>query len=1153
MHTSHRDRLSKIQDFDQLVDYLRDEMDWPIERDNFEDYVFEYTPEELGIEAKNAAIIEEIKRLRPFYVNQPWGIFFVKFEPKHLPVVALRRILGRFASKQPSRFGSGQRRRWEIEDLLFISNYGQGKQRKITFAHFTPVPKNQRSPVLKVLDWDDRDTSLHLDRIDRQLREYLAWPSNSDDVDAWRKRWRDAFTVQHRQVVNTSKELSVCLAELARRIRERIKTALEIETENGYVTRLLKSFQKTFAHDIDRDDFADMVAQTIAYGLLSARITNPKQNATSDLTNYMRTNPLLNEFMSIFLNMGARENEIDFDELGVVEVEEFLNAADMESVVRDFGDRNPREDPVIHFYENFLAEYDKEKKVKRGVFYTPRPIVSYIVKSIDALLRSRFGLTDGLADISSWDDVSRQNEGIRIPDNISPEADFVQILDPAAGTGTFLVEVIELIHSTLKTKWQGLGYSEGRIASLWNEYVPQHLLPRLYGYELLMAPYVIAHFKVSLKLYETGYRFDSNERARIYLTSTLEPAKGSQQLILASEIPALKNEVLQVDEIKNAVRYTVVLGNPPYSGHSANKGGWIKKLLRGDPGDVENYFSVGGEPLNERNPKWLNDDYVKFTRFAHWQIERTGQGIIGFITNHGYLDNPTFRGMRESLAATFPTQYLLDLHGNANKKECSPDGSKDENVFDIRQGVAIGLFVKSPVEEKSTCNHANLWGKREQPDGTGKYDFLEKNNVRTTKWEVISPEAVQWFFIPYDNTLGDEYEAGWRLNDIFPVHLAGIVTARDKLTIQFTEEEMRRVITDFASRDVEDARRQYGLRKDTDWKVFKAQEDIKMGGGICPILYRPFDTRFTYYSGRSAGFIYGPRPEVMRHMLAGENLSITFHKREELRIGYSHFFCSRVLTEHGLTSSKTTNYQAPLYLYTDMLKTSSPLFGKWQEAINGRIPNLNSSFIDQFSTALRLQFVSDGRGNLHKTYGPEDVFAWIYAIVHSIGYRKRYDIQLKLDFPCIPLPGSSTLFRRLALMGYDLLALHLLESSKLNNLTPTYFGPRNIQIGSVGWMKGVVWLNAGKVIAGNGYRATTHGTFGFQGVPEETWDFRIGSYQVLQKWLAYRKGHLLSDDDIAHYSKIIIALNETILIMARIDEAIESHGAWPAAFRQTMT
>ena len=1139
MQLDHRAHLSGVQNFVQLVDYLRDEMDWPISMENFEESTFDYRIEELGIDARNAAKIQEIKRLRPFDAKQPWGIFFIQFEPKYLPIVALRRILGRFARKQRDVDG-GERRRWLIEDLLFVSISGQDQQKRFTFAHFTPIQGNHGLPVLRVLNWDHRDTVLHLEYVDQKLRECLVWPGDQDDKDAWRKQWRDAFTVQYGHVVKTSRELSVRLAELAQKIRKQTKTALEIETERGYITRLLKSFQKILVHDINHDGFSDMVAQTITYGLLSARITNPKQSTAIDLTSHMRTNPLLNEMMAIFLNIGIGQKEIDFDELGIFEVEEFLNNTDMESVIRDFGDRNPREDPVIHFYESFLAEYDKEKKVERGVFYTPRPVVSYIVNSIDTLLRSKFNLADGLADTSSWGDVARRNKNVRIPDNISHESDFVQILDPAVGTGTFLVEVIELIHNTLKKKWHDQGHSKERIESLWNEYVPKHLLSRLYGYEFLMAPYVIAHFKISLKLYETGYHFNSNERARIYLTNTLEPAKDLSQLVFNFAIIALANEVSEVDEVKRKMRFTVVLGNPPYSGESANKGKWIRKLLRGHSGKqtVGNYFHVNGEPLNERNPKWLNDDYVKFIRFAHWQIERTGQGIIGFITNHSYLDNPTFSGMRESLVATFPIQFLLDLHGSTKKNstflnDCKDE--KDENVFNIQQGVAIGIFVKPTKVREPLYNHANLRGRRE----TGKYNFLEKNNVRTTKWEAISPVLPYLFFIPHDSKLWDEYKSGWKLTDIFSVNSVGIVTARDKLTIQFTEKEMERVVEEFVVLDAEDARRYYELNKDSrDWKVKLAQEDIRdQDGEVYPILYRPFDTRFTYYSGKSRGFICRPRPEVMRHMLRGRNLGL-ISCRQQSQIGIEWRNCSvtRTIAESCAISNKTKEigYLFPLYTFEETMESGE---------IRGydQVLNLAPAFKRAFEKA-------DGFDLETGIARPEDIFAWILAILHSTSYRERYGQQLKYDFPHIHLPKRRDIFRILTAAGHDLIALHLLESPRLDDPISTYFGKKNALVSKVGWSDGTVWLNAEEVNTSKGYRAVKGGTFGFQGVPEKVWDFHIGSYQALPKWLAYRKGRSLTDEDITHYFRIIVALNEIIRIMAKIDEAIESRGGWLEAF-----
>ena len=1155
MKTDHRTHLSQIQDFEELVEYLRSKMDWPVGIDNFVENTFEYEPEELGIDATNSAKIKEIKRLRPLHVNQPWGIFFVKFEPKYLPVVALRRILGRFVQKNTYTSGSEEGPKWATEDLLFVSNCGQGENRRITFAHFTPPREAQGLPKLKIIDWNDQDTGLHLDHVGNQLTKYLLWPSDENDVNAWCTQWRKAFTVSHGYVVSTSKELSDRLAELARRIRKRIQTALEIETENGPITQLLKNFQKTLAHDIDRDGFADMVAQTITYGMLSARITDSEKSASKDLTTHLRTHPLLSELMALFLSMDTNHGYVNYDELGVIEVEEFLKNTDIESVVRDFGDRNPREDPVIHFYEDFLAKYDQGKKVERGVFYTPRPVVSYIVKSIDALLRDQFYLKDGLADTSSWGDVLiRCNETMEIPDGVSAEADFVQILDPATGTGTFLVEVIGLIHQTMVKKWQDAGYSDDKISSSWNEYVPKHLLPRLFGYEILMAPYVIAHFNISLKLYETGYRFYSDERARVYLTNTLAPSRDSPQLTYASAIPALANEAQEVDKVKSAIRFTVILGNPPYSGESANKGDWIRELLRGGigagPRGAENYFRVNDGPLEERNPKWLNDDYVKFIRFSHWQIERTGAGVVGFITNHGYLDNPTFRGMRESLVATFSTQYILDLHGNTKKGEQSPDGRKDENVFDIQQGVAIGLFVKSGQENRNPNNRFDLWGKRELVDKTGKYDWLEENTIHTTDWGSLLPKPPLWLFAPRDERLWKEYEYGWRLTDIFPINSVGIVTARDKLTVQFTEEEMRCLVDNFVDLDTAEARKYYGLKKDTrDWKIKLAQEDIKnRNGRICPILYRPFDTRFTYYSGKSRGFICRPRPEIMRQMLWEGNLGlISCRQQSQLGIQWRNFSVTRSIVESCAISNKTKEINSlfPLYTYKETVE---------EGGIRGydREPNISSEFELAFKKALELGSKKEDQYDLG-ILEPEDILAWIYAVFHSIGYRNRYEEQLRLDFPRVHLPKSKDLFQKLTSAGHDLIALHLLESECLDNPITTFFGSQNCKIGRVGWSNDTVWLDAEKVNAREGYRAVKEGTFGFHGVPEKVWDFHIGSYQVLHKWLNYRKERTLSDDDIKHYSKIVVALNETIPIMERIDEAIQADGGWPKAFVHSPT
>ncbi|MYB32111.1 MAG: DNA methyltransferase [Acidobacteria bacterium] len=1160
MPTDQRSRLAGIRRFDQLVAYLRDELGWPIASDDFEELTFEYTPGELGIDPKNAAKIQEIRRLRPLATGQPWGIFFVKFEPKRLPVVALLRILGLVTLKKRATDNWSERQAWAADDLLFVSNFGEGEEHRIAFAHFsTPLAGNDL-PTLKVLGWDNLDTPLHLDAVAHELTTHLAWPDDEEDIDSWREHWRSAFGLRHREVVTTSKQLSGHLAELARAIRDRTLAALAIENESGALTKLLNAFQTTLVHDLDEAKFADMYAQTIAYGLLSARITDPTRRRADDLAIHMRTNPFLRKLMEAFLRVGGRGGaggpDIDFDELGVSEVVDLLDRANMEAVVRDFGDRNPKEDPVIHFYEHFLAAYDKQQKVRRGVFYTPRPVVSYIVRSVHETLQSEFGLADGLADTATWGEMSERHEtGVEKPKGVSPEQAFVQILDPATGTGTFLVEVIDLIHDTMSAKWRSQGHGERAVRARWNEYVPKHLLPRLHGYELLMAPYAIAHLKIGLKLYETGYRFESEERARVYLTNALEPPRGDEQFAL-DLLPALAQEAAAVNEIKQRQRFTVVIGNPPYLGEAGRGGEWIASLMRGvelpSKRKTLSYFEVDGKPLGEKNPKWLNDLYVRFTRLSQHLIERSGTGVHGFITNHSYIDNPTFRGMRWALLSAFDHLVLVDLHGNLKKKEVAPDGSRDENVFDIEQGVAIGLFAKAFPEEEGSgvsaprVHHSDLWGAR-----AGKYVRLLEGDA--TAWAEVEARPEFFLLKPFSGDETAEYDEWASVTEIFPVRSVGIVTARDALTVQWSKREIWEVVREVAEGAEDAVRARYRLRDVQDWKVAWAQRDLRRSGPsdekVAPILYRPFDTRSTYYTGTSRGFLCRPRADVMPHMLAGENRAICIGRAGQV-IGSGEWdvvsACSSP-TDFNLFR-RGGNCLFPLYLYAGVGRSGELLLSPWPEGKDGRRPNLDPSFVERLARVSRLDFVAEGRGDLLANFGPEDLLAYIYAVFHSPSYRDRYDAHLKLDFPRVPPSANVGLFRDLARAGHALLALHVLESPRLDHPLTNYSGPKNPEVSRVGWSDGTVWLNAAKTIAREGHRATKPGTAGFRGVPEEVWNFRVGGYQVCHKWLKDRKGRRLSDEDLAHYEKIVVALGETVRIMAEVDQAIEDHGGWPNAF-----
>ena len=1144
MPTDHRERLSRIRSFTQLIVYLRDELDWPIGSDNFEDMTFEYTAEELGIDTKNAARIQEIKRLRPLVPGQPWGIFFVKFEPKRLPVVALRRILGRVALKKRASAIEAERRSWAADDLLFVSNYGEGEQRHIAFAHFSNPQDGNELPTLKVLGWDNLDTPLHLDAVARELTNNLTWPDDAGDTDGWRERWRAAFKLRHREVITTSKQLSESLAKLARAIRDRTKTALAIETESGPLTTLMNAFRAALVHDLDGGGFADMYAQTIAYGLLSARITDPERRSTDDLAAHMRTNPFLKELMETFLHVGGRRGKaggpgIDFDELGVSEVVELLDQAQMEDVVRDFGDRNPQEDPVIHFYEHFLAAYDKNQKVSRGVFYTPRPVVSYIVRSVDELLRSEFGLPDGLADNINWGEMAKRHNGLKIPEGTSPTQAFVQILDPATGTGTFLVEVIGLIHRTMVEKWNAQGLDEKKIQVLWNDYVPKHLLPRLHGYELLMAPYAIAHLKIGLKLYETGYLFESDERARVYLTNALEPP-GDGQLTL-DFLTALAHEAEAVNEIKRKQRLTVVIGNPPYAGHSRNNQvPWIVDKVY----DYKRNYPDLQKPAQA---KWLQDDYVKFLRLAEREIERSTCGVLGFITNHAWLDNPTFKGMRNHFLKSFDLRTVLDLHGNANRKERASDGSPDENVFEIKQGVAISVLARHPspvVDERQILQRSDLLGV-----DAFKFDTLLANTTSTLAQESFRALPPEYIFDRRDESKKAEYEQFLSLPSIFNQNgdpAPGIVTTHDEFAISFTHEEQIEKVEEFlATPNEAKARKLFRLCSQNQWDYTKAKKDLRRGKWreeIVPILYRPFDVRFTVYNRHVA---VHRRERVSRHML-GASCTGLVSVRQVAEGVFSHALVCNKLVESRITiSNKGIGFVLPLWLQAELTET------EWR-------PNIDPSVANNIALITGLTYCArpaswrtswDGRGDLRSNYGPQDLFDWIYAVLHSASYRTRYAEFLKSVFARVPSPQQTGLFRSLAGHGRELVEFHLLESPNANEFITTYTGSRNPEVGRVGWWDGTVWLDAGKTNAREGHRATKPGTIGFHGVPEQVWDFHIGGYQVCHKWLKDRKGRKLSDEDIAHYQKVVVAISETIRIMIEIDELIEAHGGWPGAFQ----
>jgi predicted helicase len=934
----------------------------------------------------------------------------------------------------------------------------------------------------------------------------------------------DTFLTAKAATITTPKDLAKRMANIAKVIRDAIEKAFALEGEAGMLHGELESFRATILRDITPQQFADMYAQTVCYGMFSARVNVPdheaatftREHAAFDLP---KTNPFLREIFEYIAG-----TKLDLTIVWAVDLlADTLRHCDMGEILKHFGKATRKEDPVVHFYETFLAAYDPALRETRGVYYTPEPVVSYIVRSIDKILRTDFACPDGLADSSK---ITVEVADAAKKGGDSPqEVHRVQILDPATGTGTFLFETIRHIHDVLSPS--------GGVWAGQRGYVAQHLLPRLYGFELMMAPYAVAHLKLDWLLKDTKYDFAGNERLRVYLTNTLERAE-----ILMPPRFAFANEIAReanaASQVKTDCPIMVIMGNPPYSGLSENMNPWVDALLKKPlplKAGAQGYYTVDGKPLGEKKV-WLQDDYVKFIRFAQYRIELTGYGVLGFITNHGYLDNPTFRGMRQSLMQTFDDIYVLDLHGGSRKKETSPGGEKDENVFDIQQGVAIGLFVKrknGKGKQPAKVFHSDLWGTRE-----GKYDWLFANDVQGVRWTALKPNSPHYFFVPKEETLRAEYESCPQVTDVFAQNVTGIVTARDDFVIDFEQKALLERMVDFiGARESRDGLlERFGLKENYAWSVAQAQADLRNILASTPkeqfvqtILYRPFDTRHIFYD---SSVVWRTRGDLMRTMLAGQNVGLitTRATKDKWDVHATTCICA-----HKTCSAYDVNYLFPLYLYPAKKKGYYGAAGGWPTSRDGRRPNLTPDFVEVFADKLGLKFISDGQGDLKKTFGPEDVFHYTYATLHSPTYRSRYAEFLKIDFPRLPLTSDKTLFARLINLGRELVGLHLLE--RVPTPQTTYPAAGNNIIDKPRYKPPT---------AQAGGRVYVNDAQHFDDVPPEVWEFHVGGYQVCEKWLKDRKGRSLSYDDIEHYRKITEAVRQTIRLMAEIDRTIPS---WP--------
>jgi type I restriction-modification system DNA methylase subunit len=904
---------------------------------------------------------------------------------------------------------------------------------------------------------------------DLKTRTITAIPKNYEHIA---KTLID-FTQSHKEPIRSGEHLAKIMGGKAQRIRDNVRQFLNTKSDkNTELTRIYETIKKLLVHDLTEDAFADMYAQTLVYGLFAARYydetpANFTRQEARDLI--PKSNPLLRHFFDHIVGPNFDKRlEFIVNELCAV-----FSHADIVELLREyfkidlFGESHKGPDPVIHFYEDFLKEYDPDLRKKMGAYYTPLPVVQFIVRSVDYLLKKEFGLVSGLADTSK----------------ITNDAHRVQILDPAVGTGTFISAVIGIIYSSLLKSGQ-----EGR----WPAYVHNDLLPRLHGFELMMAPYTIAHLKLGMAFRQTGFKH-FNRRLGIYLTNSLEKSIGQGELFTAAFglAESIAEESKEASVIKNETPIMVVIGNPPYSGISSNQTVYANNLVEKYKVEPE-----GKVKLKERK-HWLNDDYVKFIALAEDMITKNDEGIIGFITNHGYLDNPTFRGMRWHLMDTFDSLYVINLHGNSNKKEVAPDGNKDENVFNIQQGVSIILAIKTgkTKENLTKIYYFDIWGKRES-----KFKQLNNLSVENANWTCLIPRKPNLLFVPEGSIeLETEYRNGFSVNDLFIMKGVGVVTARDALTIDLDKDKLWDRILNFSNSSVEEARMAFNLGKDVQsWKVLWAQKDVRASGPdydlIKEISYRPFDTRYCYYTGKSSGFMARPNSKIMKHFINKENLGLIFTRQAIGESGYNHIMISRNMSDNRVFfSNKGIPVEAPLYLYTD----------------DGQcLPNLKKELVNEIEKIVG------------KT-APEDIFDYIYAILHSPKYREEYKELLKIDFPRVPYPKNTKSFKELTKFGAELCSLHLLESLKVNQFITTYpvAGSNNIE--KLTYSGGKVFINKDQY---------------FGNIPKLAWNFYIGGYQPAQKWLKDRKDRTLTNSELEHYQKIIVALTETHRLMQEIDK-----------------
>ena len=852
------------------------------------------------------------------------------------------------------------------------------------------------------------------------------------------------------QSITSASRLAKLMAGKARLLENIIEQAMNDDTEsyaNENLRGQYQAFKDVLIQELKKEDFADIYAQTIAYGMFAARLHDetPEDFSREEAARLIpKTNPFLRQ---IFNNLAG--NDLDDRIAWVVDdLVTVFQATNIEKIMKTYGQDKLHHDPMIHFYEDFLAEYNPKLRKSKGVWYTPQPVVSFIVRAVDEILQKEFNLPDGLADYSMIEKevVAEQSRDGRTKDGMKHEKrkyHRIQILDPATGTGTFLAEVVNQIYDRYRDN-QGI----------WQQYVEQHLLPRLNGFEILMASYAVAHLKLDMLLGETGYQHQTDKRLHVYLTNSLEESNNESRTLFAQW---LSREATEANIIKRDCPVMVMLGNPPYSISSQNNGKWITDLVADYKKD-----------LNERNIQPLSDDYIKFIRLGQYYVEKNGEGILAYICNNSFVDGIIHRQMRKELSKAFDKIYILNLHGSTKRREVTLDGTKDENVFDIQQGVSINIFCRTKNSQNKDYKvfYYDLLGCRED-----KYAYLDSHNLTDVNWIELNPKLPQYFFVPKDFSVQQEYENGFKINELVTVSSSGVKTHHDKELVS---------ITPFHS--------EYNK----------------------PYSYRPLDNQWINYDLNK---VVRHRYKYMQHLLK-DNVALIIGPQGQAigEMPWNIIYVSKCLVDTNIFY-RGGGIVFPLYLYQENMGKEERIVNFDKEQYDKIAKGLN--YLPCYDDNILVDPTSEYNGVLY----PQDLFDYIYAVLHSPSYRERYKEFLKIDFPRIPYPTDWEKFRDLAEKGEELRQLHLMED--LPNSTGVSFPVGGtLQVDCYRWQDNRVYINEEQY---------------FVGVPESAWNFYIGGYQPAQKWLKDRKGMILSFEDVKHYQGIIYVLQQTGEIMDEID------------------